>query len=225
MLETLFNPIYTTNFTFTSYIICTVTSLVLGFIIAVSSGFKSRQSRSFLLSLFLLPAIVQTVIMLVNGSVGTGIAVMGAFSLVRFRSVPGSAKEIVSIFLAMATGLATAMGYVFLASLFVIIVCAVMILSSFVRISEKDDLQRELRITVPEDLNYAHSFDDLFEAYTKSAKLVTVKTTNMGSLYKLIYKIQLKDEEKIQNFIDDLRCRNGNLEISIAIPAVAENIL
>lgn len=225
MLETLFNPIYTTNFTFLSYIICTVVSLVLGLIIALSSGFKSRQSRSFLLSLFLLPAIVQTVIMLVNGSVGTGIAVMGAFSLVRFRSVPGSAKEIVSIFLAMATGLATAMGYVFLASLFVIIVCAVMMLSSFVKIKEKDDLVRELRITVPEDLNYAHSFDDLFETYTKSVKLVTVKTTNMGSLYKLVYKIQLNDEEHIQSFIDDLRCRNGNLEISIAITAVAENVL
>lgn len=225
MLETLFNPIYTTNFTFSSYIICTVVSLVLGLIIALSSGFKSRQSRSFLLSLFLLPAIVQTLIMLVNGSVGTGIAVMGAFSLVRFRSVPGSAKEIVSIFLAMATGLATAMGYVFLASLFVIIVCAVMMLSSFVKIKEKDDLVRELRITVPEDLNYAHSFDDLFETYTKSVKLVTVKTTNMGSLYKLVYKIQLNDEEHIQSFIDDLRCRNGNLEISIAIPAVAENVL
>lgn len=225
MLETLFNPIYTTNFTFSSYIICTVVSLVLGLIIALSSGFKSRQTRSFLLSLFLLPAIVQTVIMLVNGSVGTGIAVMGAFSLVRFRSVPGSAKEIVSIFLAMATGLATAMGYVFLASLFVIIVCAVMMLSSFVKIKEKDDLVRELRITVPEDLNYAHSFDDLFETYTKSVKLVTVKTTNMGSLYKLVYKIQLNDEEHIQSFIDDLRCRNGNLEISIAIPAVAENVL
>lgn len=225
MLDTLFNPIYTTDFTFTSYIICTVTSLVLGLIIALSSGFKSRQSRSFLLSLFLLPAIVQTVIMLVNGSVGTGIAVMGAFSLVRFRSVPGSAKEIVSIFLSMATGLATAMGYVFLASLFVIIVCAVMILSSFVKIKEKDDLVRELRITVPEDLNYAHSFDDLFETYTDRAKLVTAKTTNMGSLYKLVYKIQLKDEEHIQSFIDDLRCRNGNLEIAIAIPATAENIL
>ena len=175
--------------------------------------------------MFLLPAIVQTVIMLVNGSVGTGIAVMGAFSLVRFRSVQGSAKEIVSIFLSMATGLATAMGYVFLAALFVIFVCAVMILSSFVKIKEKDDLVRELRITVPEDLNYAHSFDDLFETYTDSAKLVTVKTTNMGSLYKLVYKIQLKDEEHIQSFIDDLRCRNGNLEIAIAITATAENIL
>ena len=99
------------------------------------------------------------------------------------------------------------------------------LLSSFVKIKEKDDLIRELRITVPEDLNYAHTFDDLFENYTNSVKLVTVKTTNMGSLYKLVYKIQLKDEENIQSFIDDLRCRNGNLEIAIAIPAVAESIL
>ena len=224
MLETLFEPIFSTNFTLSSYIICTLASIVLGFVIALASGFKSRQSRSFQLSLLLLPAIVQTVIMFVYGSVGTGIAVMGAFSLVRFRSVPGSAKEIVSIFLAMATGLATAMGHIFPAALFVLIICAVMIISSFIKIKEKDDLQRELRITVPEDLNYAHSFDDLFETYTKSAKLVTVKTTNMGSLYKLIYKIQLKDEDNIQSFIDDLRCRNGNLEISLAIP-VSENML
>lgn len=225
MFETIFNPIYTTNFTFTSYIICTLTSLVLGLIIAVSSGFKSRQSRSFLLSLLLLPAIVQTVIMLVNGSVGTGIAVMGAFSLVRFRSVPGSAKEIVSIFLAMATGLATAMGYVALAGMFVIIVCAVMVASNFIKIGERDDMFRELRITIPEDLNYAHSFDDIFENYTQSAKLLTVKTTNMGSLYKLVYRIKINDEDSVQKFIDELRCRNGNLEIALAIPAVTESTL
>lgn len=225
MFETIFNPIYTTNFTFTSYIICTLTSLVLGLIIAVSSGFKSRQSRSFLLSLLLLPAIVQTVIMLVNGSVGTGIAVMGAFSLVRFRSVPGSAKEIVSIFLAMATGLATAMGYVALAGMFVVIVCAVMVASNFIKTGERDDMVRELRITIPEDLNYAHSFDDIFEKYTQSAKLLTVKTTNMGSLYKLVYRVQINDEDSVQKFIDELRCRNGNLEIALAIPAVTESTL
>lgn len=225
MFETIFNPIYTTNFIFTSYIICTLTSLVLGLIIAVSSGFKSRQSRSFLLSLLLLPAIVQTVIMLVNGSVGTGIAVMGAFSLVRFRSVPGSAKEIVSIFLAMATGLATAMGYVALAGMFVIIVCAVMVASNFIKTGERDDMFRELRITIPEDLNYAHSFDDIFEKYTQSAKLLTVKTTNMGSLYKLVYRVKINDEDSVQKFIDELRCRNGNLEIALAIPAVTESTL
>ena len=221
----LFNPIYTDIFTISSYAICTITSLLLGVVIAWAASFRSRQSKSMLLSLVLLPAIVQTVIMLVNGSVGTGIAVMGAFSLVRFRSVPGSAKEIVSIFLAMATGLATAMGYVALAALFAIVISLVMVLSTFVKISPKDDLCRELRITVPEDLNYAHCFDDLFEQYTNTCRLITVKTTNMGSLYKLIYKIQLKKEDDIQKFIDELRCRNGNLEISLAVPATIENEL
>lgn len=225
MLNSLFNPIYSDTFTITSYLICTLTSLFLGAVMAWSASFKSKQSKSLLLSLFLLPAIVQTVIMLVNGSVGTGIAVMGAFSLVRFRSVPGSAKEIVSIFLAMATGLATAMGYIFLAIIFVAVLSLVMIITSLIKMPEKDDLCRELRITVPEDLNYAHTFDDLFEKYTNKSKLLTVKTTNMGSLYKLIYKIELKSEDSIQTFIDELRCRNGNLEIALAIPVTVENSL
>ncbi|MED9969985.1 MAG: DUF4956 domain-containing protein [Ruminococcus sp.] len=225
MLSTLFSPVFSGTFTISSYLICTAASLVLGAIIAFSSGFRSRQSKSFLLALFLLPAIVQTVIMLVNGSVGTAVAVMGAFSLVRFRSAPGSAKEIVSIFLAMAAGLATAVGYVALAAVFVIIICAVLIGANFVNIKEKDDLYRELRITIPESLNYAHEFDDLFEKYTKDSKLLNVKTTNMGSLYKLIYKIRLNKEDDIQDFINDLRCRNGNLEISVMIPASGENTL
>lgn len=225
MLDTLFSPLFSGTFTISSYLICTATSLVLGAIIAFASGFRSRQSKSFLLALFLLPAIVQTVIMLVNGSVGTAVAVMGAFSLVRFRSAPGSAKEIVSIFLAMAAGLATAVGYVALAAIFVIIICLVIICANFVNIKEKDDLFRELRITIPESLNYAHEFDDLFDKYTKESKLLNVKTTNMGSLYKLIYKIRLNKEDDIQDFINDLRCRNGNLEISIMIPPTGENIL
>ena len=150
---------------------------------------------------------------------------MGAFSLVRFRSIPGSAKEIVSIFLAMATGLATGMGYVTLAVLFVIIICIAMICAGFVKIKDKDDLIRELRITVPEDLNYAHAFDDLFEKYTSDTKLLNVKTTNMGSLYKLFYKVELNNEDDVQRFIDELRCRNGNLEISVSIPSSVENTL
>lgn len=225
MLDTLFAPIFSGTFTITSYLICTLVSLALGAVIAWASGFRSRQSKSFLLALFLLPAIVQTVIMLVNGSVGTAVAVMGAFSLVRFRSAPGSAKEIVSIFLAMAAGLATAVGYVALASMFVIIICLMLVLSNFIHFKEKDDLVRELRITIPESLNYAHEFDDIFQKYAKSAKLLNVKTTNMGSLYKLIYKIELSSEDDIQKFIDELRCRNGNLEIAVQIPASIDNIL
>lgn len=198
---------------------------MLGAVIAWAAGFKSRQSKGFLLAVMLLPVIVQMVIMLVSDSVGAGIAVMGAFSLVRFRSAPGSAKEIVSIFLAMATGLATAKGYLGLAALFVIVICAIMVISNFVNIKEKDDLQRELKITIPEDLNYAHEFDDLFGKYTKQAKLMNVKTTNMGSLYKLSYRVELKSEDDVQTFIDELRCRNGNLEIAVMIPPIVERVL
>ena len=227
MLETIFSPIYTStsDITTTVYVICSLASLVLGAVIAWAAGYKSRQSKSFMLALLLIPVIVQMVILLVNDNVGAGVAVMGAFSLVRFRSAPGSAKEIVSIFLAMATGLATAKGYLALAAVFVIVVCLIMVLSNFVTVKEKDDLMRELRITIPEDLNYAHEFDDLFEKYTKQSKLMNVKTTNMGSLYKLSYQVELNSEDIVQAFIDDLRCRNGNLEISMMVPAMEERIL
>ena len=227
MLETIFSPIYTStsDITTTVYVICSLASLVLGAVIAWAAGYKSRQSKSFMLALLLIPVIVQMVIMLVNDNVGAGVAVMGAFSLVRFRSAPGSAKEIVSIFLAMATGLATAKGYLALAAVFVIVVCLIMVLSNFVTVKEKDDLMRELRITIPEDLNYAHEFDDLFEKYTKQSKLMNVKTTNMGSLYKLSYQVELNSEDIVQACIDDLRCRNGNLEISMMVPAMEERIL
>ena len=225
MLSQLFSAIYSGTFTPEIYFICTAVSLVLGAIIAFTAGFRAKQSKSFLLALFLIPAIVQTVIMLVNGSVGTGVAVMGAFSLVRFRSVAGSAKEIVSIFLAMATGLATAMGYLGLAAIFVIIICVVMLITSLVNIKERDDLVRSLKITVPEDLNYAHEFDEIFEKYTRNAKLITVKTSNMGSLYKLLYRVQLMKEDEIQSFIDELRIRNGNLEIAVLMPETEESRL
>ena len=142
-----------------------------------------------------------------------------------FRSAPGSAKEIVSIFLAMATGLATAKGYIALAAVFVIVISLIMIISTYVRFKEKDDLVRELKITIPEDLNYAHEFDDLFDTYTKRSKLLNVKTTNMGSLYKLSYEVELKSEDNVQSFIDDLRTRNGNLEIAVLLPAVSEGVL
>ena len=227
MLDSLFLPVYTSTDQITAsvYLVCSLASLALGAVIAFAAGFRSRQSKSFMLALLLIPVIVQMVIMLVNDNVGAGVAVMGAFSLVRFRSAPGSAKEIVSIFLAMATGLATAKGYIALAAVFVIVISLIMIISTYVCFKEKDDLVRELKITIPEDLNYAHEFDDLFDTYTKRSKLLNVKTTNMGSLYKLSYEVELKSEDNVQSFIDDLRTRNGNLEIAVLLPAVSEGVL
>ena len=157
------------------------------------------------MTLALLPAIVQVVIMLVNGSIGAGIAVMGAFNLVRFRSVPGSAKEICSIFLAMALGLATGMGYLLLAGILVVVICTIQLIFSFIKIGDKTSVKKELRITIPESLDYTGVFDELFEQYTKSNELVEVKTANMGSLYKLRYIVILKEQSQEKQFIDEYK--------------------
>lgn len=215
----------TASFTEGSFFLCLSASIAFGLIIAFVYSFKNSTSKSFVMTLALLPAIVQVVIMLVNGSIGAGIAVMGAFNLVRFRSVPGSAKEICSIFLAMAVGLATGMGYLLLAGILVVVICTIQLIFSFIKIGDKTSVKKELRITIPESLDYTGVFDELFEQYTKSNELVEVKTANMGSLYKLRYIVILKDQSQEKQFIDDLRCRNGNLEISCCRAAFNQETL
>lgn len=213
-MSAIFNSIIDSDFTVQTYLICLAAAFICGILSAISSSYKSHVSKSFIISLVMLPPIVGTVITMVNGNIGTGVAVMGAFSLVRFRSVPGKAKDIASIFMAMTAGLACASGYVGIAILFSAILCAVMILLSKISLGEERTM--DLHITVPESLRFAKEFDDIFESYTKKYYLVSTKTTNMGSLYKLFYRIEIKDKSLIQNFIDELRCRNGNLEISIS---------
>ena len=167
-------------------------------------------------TLAILPAVVCIVIMMVNGNVGTGVAVAGAFSLVRFRSVPGSAKEIGAIFIAMGAGLVSGMGYLGYAVLYTVILSLVMALYVQIRAWEKNaGSEKTMVITIPEDLDYTEVFDDLLEAYTSRYELTEVKTTNMGSLFKLTYQLSLKDTSKEKEMIDHLRCRNGNLEIMV----------
>lgn len=215
----------TASFTEGLFFLCLGASIAFGLIIVFVYSFRNSTSKSFVMTLALLPAIVQVVIMLVNGSIGAGIAVMGAFNLVRFRSVPGSAKEICSIFLAMAVGLATGMGYLLLAGILVVVICTIQLIFSFIKIGDKTSVKKELRITIPESLDYTGVFDELFEQYTKSNELVEVKTANMGSLYKLRYIVILKDQSQEKQFIDDLRCRNGNLEISCCRAAFNQETL
>lgn len=170
-----------------------------------------------MVTLALLPAVVCVVIMMVNGNIGTGIAVAGAFSLVRFRSIPGNAKEISTIFIAMGAGLIAGVGYLGYAVLFTIIVCAAMIILNVTKFGQmKENNELVLRITIPESLNYIHTFDDIMEKYTAKSELVSVKSTNMGSMFKLQYNIILVDTDKEKEFIDALRTRNGNLEIAIS---------
>ena len=208
------NSILGTELTLTSFLICTGVSLLLGVGTALVAGYRSRSTQSLAITLAILPAVVQAVIMLVNGSIGAGIAVAGAFSLVRFRSAPGTAREIAAIFLAMAIGLATGMGYVGLAVLLFLILAGAMLALTVLRFGQKEDAGRILKITIPEDLDYDGLFDDLLERYTTAHTLEKVKTTNMGTLYELRYRITLRQEPVPKVFLDELRCRNGNLNIT-----------
>ena len=199
--------------TLKSYLIALATSLLCGLIVLLATSFKNNVTKSFAVTVLLLPAIVQTVIMMVNGNVGTGIAVAGAFSLVRFRSVPGKAREIASIFLAMTAGLASAAGYVGIAILFTAVISVIMLVFSLIPI--KREREYELHVTVPESLNFDGAFDPIFKEYARSSRLVKTKTSSMGSLYKLTYILDLKDYSRSKEMIDKIRERNGNLEISL----------
>lgn len=221
-METLFKGIFDTELTSVisvpDFLLCIGVSLIIGLIIAFSYMYKTRYTKSFVVTLALLPAVVCVVIMMVNGNVGTGVAVAGAFSLVRFRSVPGTAKEIGTLFLGMGAGLIAGMGYLGYAILFAIILCAIFVLYSQLDFGSKKIVAtyKTLNITIPEDLDYSGVFDEIFSTYTKTYELTNVKTTNMGSLFRLTYDIVLKDATKEKEFIDKLRCRNGNLEINIS---------
>ena len=202
-------------------IICTIASLVFGLAIAGIYVFKNKYSKSLASTLVLLPAIVQVIIMLVNGNIGIGIAVAGAFSLIRFRSIPGTAREIGSLFFAMAIGFVTGLGYIFYALVFLFIIGGVSLLLTRFSFGENGNI-RYLKIKIPENLDYEGLFDEIFVKYTNSAELEKVKTTNMGSLFELTYAIRLKPSGSSQrdsmqkSFIDELRCRNGNLTVMLS---------
>ena len=207
------DSILASGLTLPAFLVCTAVSLVLGIATAFLSMYRSKCSQGFAVTVAVLPAIVQIVILLVNGNVGAGVAVAGAFSLVRFRSVPGTAREIGVIFLAMALGLATGMGYVALAAVFFVIIAAVLLLLTRLDFGTRRIDERLLKITIPENLDYDGLFDDIFRQYTSSHTLERVKTTNMGTLYELQYHITLKETQVPKAFLDALRCRNGNLNI------------
>ena len=200
------------------FLLCMGVSLAIGAFLAFLYTIKNQYTQSFILTIGLIPAVVCVVIMMVNGNVGAGIAVAGAFSLVRFRSAPGSAKEICAIFLAMGVGLMTGMGYLGYAVVFAIVLGGAMVLFNVLGIGEnkKLALNKTLHITIPESLEYENVFDDLLEEYTVKHQLSNVKTTNMGSLYKLTYDVTLKNFGKEKEFMDQIRCRNGNLEVSLS---------
>lgn len=221
MPDTLFRGLFDTDLTavitVTDFLLCMGVSLVLGLVMAFSYMYRTRYTKSFVITVALLPAVVCVVIMMVNGNVGTGVAVAGAFSLVRFRSVPGTAKEICTLFLAMGTSLITGMGYLGFAAIFTVVLCAFFLLYNHLDLGAKKNAAayKMVSITIPEDLDYTTIFDDIFEDYTVSHELAAVRTTNMGSLFRLTYLVTLRDVSSEKEMIDKIRCRNGNLEIAV----------
>lgn len=213
MLNSILSAVTNPGITFGQFFLCTGTALALGLLLSLAHCFKNTCSRNFAVTLALLPAVVQAVIMMVNGNLGTGVAVMGAFSLVRFRSVPGNSREIGSIFLAMAIGLACGTGYLGIAVFLLLIIGLAEILLIAAPSRGYEFLQKELKVTIPENLDYSGIFDDIFSRYTDRSELLRVKTVNMGSLYELCYHISLKREADEKKMLDDIRCRNGNLTI------------
>ncbi len=198
------------------FVLCVAVGLVLGLALAFSYIYKTKHTKSFFITLTVLPAVVAVVIMMVNGNLGAGVAVAGAFSLVRFRSAPGTAKEIAAIFIAMGAGLILGMGYIAYAVLFIVILGLAMFgISALSRSKKAYSSEKTLVVIIPEDLNYSEVFDDILKKYTSSYELTQVKTTNLGSLFKLTYNVSMKNQGSEKQLIDEMRTRNGNLEISL----------
>ena len=215
MLESIFSS-STATIDFGSCIVCIAVAIILGVVISIVHKITSKKTSSnFLMALVALPALVQIVILLVNGNLGTSLAVAGAFSLIRFRSMQGNAKEMISVFWAMAVGLALGMGYIVYSVIFTVIIAVLMIVITKIANRKENVTDRKLKIIVPESLDYENVFDDLFDEFTKSRELEKVKTTNMGSMYELIYNVNMKEEKSPKAFMDEIRTRNGNMLVAL----------
>ena len=219
------DSIISSEITMDSFLICTAVSLVLGLGLAFVATWREKSSQSLAVTLAVLPAAVQIIIMLVNGNIGAGVAVAGAFGLVRFRSLPGTAREIAVIFIGMTIGLATGMGFVVLAVLTFVLLGGMLMLLSLLGFGQRSGAVRTLKITIPENLDYDGLFDDILSAYTTSSELIKVKTSNMGTLYELEYAITLPGSTVPKAFLDELRCRNGNLNITCSRETAKEPAL
>lgn len=196
-----------------SYFMCLITAFICGLVIAITYMKTGEFSKNFVQTLVVMPILVGVVMIMINGSLGTSVAILGAFGLVRFRSMQGSSREISYIFFVMAIGLSTGTGYIFFALLVTAILCVILYMMYQLKFGEKKEVEKELRITIPENLDYVGIFDDIFEKYTKSNRLIRVKTTNLGSMYELCYFVTINNFASEKDMIDEIRCKNGNLNI------------
>lgn len=223
----MFNTIFetpSTGLSISAALISAGVALLLGIIIAFAHMKTSNTTKGFLTTLATLPVLVMAVMIMINGNLGTSIAILGAFSLIRFRSIQGQAKDLLSVFFAMAIGLACGMGHILFATVITIIGVIAILFFTYTHFLEPDKKTRVLKIVIPEDLDYDEAFDEIFKKYTKKAELVRMKTMNMGSLYKLTYDITMKGGVKEKEFLDEIRVKNCNLKVLLSQPCLEEEI-
>ena len=213
----MFDSIYSSTVTPSQFFLMTAVALVTGFLYSWIMSFRVRSTRRFFIVTALIPFVVAAVITFVNGNIGAGVAIGGAFSLIRFRSAQGSADEIAAILVAMGSGITFGMGYIGYGIMILIALAMLFLLLSFVPLFDHKNMAADqlLRITIPESLEYNGTFDDIFARYLKSIENAGVKTTGMGSMFRISYKVQLKNPAEEKAFIDELRTKNGNLEVAL----------
>lgn len=215
----MFNSIINGNISIEIFIICLITSFVLGLVVSLVHKLTNKTTKNFIIALAILPTLVTMVIILVNGNLGTSVAIVGAFSLIRFRSIPGNSKEIVNVFYAMAIGLAVGTGYIGYAIVFALFVAIISLLLHFINFGSNNK-EKILKIVIPEDLDWSDIFNDIFDKYLKNYNLLNAKTINMGSMFELTYQVAIKDNVNEKELIDKIRVRNGNLKIILSHPLI-----
>jgi hypothetical protein len=219
-MTNIFASIFTGQLTLGQFVLAITASMIMGLILSLVFMYRNTYTKSFISALILIPAAETVVIMLVNDNLGTGLSVAGSFALIRFRSVKGNARELVAVFIAMTIGIVCGTGYVALAGVFTLLLCAVMFVLNLTGFGNVSENERYLKITIPESLNYDEVFNDVLECYTGRYQLESIKTLTLGSLFRLEYSVTMKNVSDVKKMIDELRTRNGNLEIMCGKPAV-----
>jgi hypothetical protein len=215
-----FGTIFTGTLTVGQFLLAITSSILLGLVLALAYMYRNTYTKSFISALVLIPAIETVVIMLVNDNIGVGLSVAGSFALIRFRSVKGNAKELAAVFLAMTIGIICGSGFIVLAGIFTLLLCLAMLALELLDFGKMSENERYLKITIPESLNYDEVFEGILKKYTSRHELVSLKTLTLGSLFRVEYVITMKDPKQLKKMIDELRTRNGNLEIMCAKAAV-----
>lgn len=223
----MFNTIFdstSASLSITTGLICAAVALLLGVVIAITHMKTTQTTKGFLVTLATLPLLVMAVMIMINGNLGTSIAILGAFSLIRFRSIQGHAKDLLSVFFAMMVGLACGMGHILFAVVITAIAVVAILFFSKTSFLEPNRRERVLKIVIPEDLDYEEVFDEIFAKYTSRISLAQMKTMNMGSLYKLTYNVTMKPGVKEKDFLDDIRVKNCNLKVLLSHPCMEDEV-